>query len=458
MRHIRFPKTAPIIMPSGQQVSLIRLTWPLYFDLLLQFLVSNIGQLMIGHYSATAVASIGNANTIINLLNIILSSVGMASTIIISMRIGSGDIQRVSEIFAATLLINGILGMVAAFVAVFLHNPIFTLMRVPAEVLPDARSYITIVGSFMFFQGLYLAYAACFRGFSKMKSTLMVSIAMNVLNIVGNALLIDGIGPIPALGVKGVAIATNLSRITGLLLLMSMFRRKIAIDLTRKAFTPFPFRFMSQLLHIGLPSFAEECSYQLAQMCVMVFVNTLGTIAITTRVYCGILMLFCYLFTQGLGQASQVISGYLTGGGRLDEVSQRTKRTMFLGVGLNLVLISLAYISVDRIFSLFTSDRQVMALAKQVLAIDIVLEMARGVNIILVRTMQATGDVRFPVNVGLVCMWLFQVGGAYLFGIVMGWGLPGIWVGLTADEAVRSIFYIQRWWKGTWRQFAGKLS
>lgn len=115
----------------------------------------------------------------------------------------------------------------------------------------------------------------------------------------------------------------------------------------------------------------------------------------------------------------------------------------------------MVYLFSYQILGLFTQDPEIIALARQILLIELALEISRAISIIVVRTMQACGDVRYPVVVGLYSMWSIQVGLSYVFGIVLGWGLVGIWMALTLDETVRCILYVRRWRKGKWRSLVG---
>ncbi|MFA5546091.1 MAG: MATE family efflux transporter, partial [Sphaerochaetaceae bacterium] len=114
---------------------LVGLAWPIYIDLFLQFLVSNIGQMMIGRYSSQAVAAIGNANQIINILNLILFTIAMTSTILIALRVGSAEHQRAQRIFSTTVMVNVTIGTLLSIFIVLFHKQLFTLLKVPAELL-----------------------------------------------------------------------------------------------------------------------------------------------------------------------------------------------------------------------------------------------------------------------------------------------------------------------------------
>jgi Na+-driven multidrug efflux pump len=102
------------------------------------------------------------------------------------------------------------------------------------------------------------------------------------------------------------------------------------------------------------------------------------------------------------------------------------------------------------VFGLFTSDQQILTLGTSVLLTNFILEAGRSRNLVLVNALRAAGDVRFPLYIGIVSMWLFSVGFSWLLGIQLGWGLHGIWIALGLDECCRAVAMQLRWKKGAW--------
>jgi Na+-driven multidrug efflux pump len=101
-------------------------------------------------------------------------------------------------------------------------------------------------------------------------------------------------------------------------------------------------------------------------------------------------------------------------------------------------------------------DPEIIRLGTAVLFADILLELGRSRNLVLVNSLRAAGDVRYPLYVGLFSMWFFSVGMSWLLGIQFGWGLVGIWLGLGMDEFFRAVAMQIRWQKGTWIRFIVK--
>lgn len=430
---------------------LLKLTWPIFIELALQMLVGNVDQFMVSHYSQSGVAAIGNANQILNLLILTFSVISVAAVILIAQYLGANNHKRVSEIYTLSLFVNIVLGLLVAAVLVFGNGFIYHWMQLPDHILPEAQSYIQIIGSFMGVQAVFLTFTAIFRANALMKESMVISIIINAINIIGNFLLIGGAGPIPALGVAGAALSSNISRLIGVILIIILFIRRIDGQISLKYLRPFPLRQLKKLLSIGLPSGGESLSYNATQLVIQRFVNTFGNAAITTRVYACMFAMVTYLYSSAISQSSQIVVGYLIGARDLENADQRVKLTLKISVGVSFTVALIIFIFSEAIFGFFTTDPEVIALGKTIMLIDIFLEIGRAVNMVMVRTLQAAGDIRFPITLGILSAWTIAVGGGFVLGHMLGLHLVGIWIAMACDEITRACLFLMRWKSGKWK-------
>lgn len=82
--------------------------------------------------------------------------------------------------------------------------------------------------------------------------------------------------------------------------------------------------------------------------------------------------------------------------------------------------------------------------------IEIPLELGRAVNMVMCRALQACGDIRFPITICIIDAWLVGVGGSFLLGVVLGWGLAGLWAAMAVDECIRAVLFLIRWNSRAW--------
>lgn len=430
---------------------LLKLTWPVFIELILQMLVGNMDQFMVGRYSQLSVGAIGNANQILNVLIITFSVISTAAMILISQYLGANEQQKVHQLYTLSFVVNTALSLVIGAVLLLCNRPIFQLMKVPAELMQESRQYISIIGSCMFLQAMQLTLSAFFRSHAMMKESMIVSVVINIVNIGGNMVLINGMFGFPAMGVVGAAISSNLSRAVGLAIMFWLFYKKLGARFSLQHLRPFPKNMLRQLLHIGLPSGGESLSYNMTQVFIMTFVNLFGAVSINTKVYASMFAMCSYLFSSAIGQASQVIVGYLVGAGDLKNTDRQVWYTCKLSMLVSLAVATVLCVLSRPIFGIFTSDPEVIQLGATIMLIEIFLEWGRSVNIVMVRCLQAAGDIRFPVTLGILSAWIVAVLGGYLTGVVAGLGLVGIWSAMACDECIRAVVFLLRWKSGAWK-------
>ena len=440
------------IQVAGQEFSLLAMTWPVFVELLLQMLVGNIDQIMLSHYNQTAVAAVGNANQIMNTLILTFSVTSLAATILISQYLGAREPDRVQQVYTLATGMNLIISLVISAGLLLGVDGLFQLMQVPMEARPEARSYLLITTLSLPFQALMLTFSAFLRAHARMTVIMLSTGLINIINVVGNSMFIHGLGPLPQMGASGAALSTSLCRLAGMVMLMVAFFRSVpGASIRLSALKPFPTSLLKRLLAIGLPAGGEGLSYNLSQSASLVFVNMMGTFAVTARMYSNMFAQVCYMLISAVSQAAAILVGYCIGA-KDHELADRINRLVLRTfTPITLTITVLMAIFAKPLFSLFSDDPAVIALGQQVFLVEIVLEIGRCFNIVLVRNLQAVGDVKYPVTVGIISQWVIAVGVAYLLGIVFNLGLLGIWIAYALDENVRAIVFFLRWKKGGWK-------
>ena len=441
---------------NTKKESLFKLTWPIFVELFLQMLVGNTDQMMVGQVSQTGVGAIGNANQIINVLLISFSIISLATTILVSQNMGAKNYKNVSTIYTLALIVNLVFSVIISAILLFFTESIYHMLQVPDAIMPETVAYTRIIGAGLFLQAVFLTFSAIFRSNRLMKETMFVSIIMNVLNIGGNYILINGIGLPAPLGVTGAAISNNIAKLVGVVIVVCLFVKKIKPGMSLKTLRPFPSAMLKRLLFIGIPSGGETLSWTLSQTVTMGFVNLCGAVVITTRVYAVMFAMITYLYSNAISQSSQVLVGYMIGAREYDNADRRVKATLRSSVLVSFCVALLLFVFSDQIFGFFTSDPEVIALGKQVMFIDIFLELGRAVNMVMVRSLQAANDILFPIALGIGSQWFVSVVLCYVLGIILGWGLIGIWIAMACDEILRAAMFLVRWKRRKWMDLSIK--
>ena len=438
---------------SPQTRRVFHLSLPIFAELLLQLLVGNMDQFMISRFGSAAVAAIGNGNQVMNVVIIVLTTMSTAATILLTQHIGAGRVgEECSEIVTVAVTVSAVFSFLVGLFLLLEPELVFHLLRTPEDAFDGACLYTRIVGGTVLLQGLYIQLCAVLRSYTLLKEVVVLSVSMNLLNVVGNAILINGFFGFPQMGVAGAAVSTVISKAVGLTLACITLKRKCTVRFSLQYLRPFPAKTFRALLGIALPSGTEALSYNVSQTFILRFINLMGAAVVSAKVYGSMLANVAYVYSIAVGQATQIILGYMIGGRKLDEVSGRVWSTIRIALAASELLTLLILIFCDPIYSIFTDDPVIHALGRQILYVEFGLEIGRSINIVMTRCLTTAGDVWYPVGVGIFSMWIVAVGGSWLLGHALNWGLVGIWIAMACDECLRGALFTIRFRSGKWKE------
>ena len=441
------------VITDPKKLSLFKITWPIFFEILLLMLLGNVDVLMLSQYSDQAVASVGVANQIIGTALTMFSFVSVGAAVIISQYVGAGKIEEAKRVSLVSLMTNLAFGLIISAIYVTFRFQFLNLLGVEYDLIHRSQSVILIVGGFVFIQAVLLTTGAILRSHGYTSDMLVVTLIMNIFNGLGNAVVIFGLFGLPPLGVTGVAWVTVFSKLLGLALAIFILLKRIpGIFSSLKNFGKFPIDYLKQILRIGIPAASENLSFSGYQIVITSFVATIGTTALTTQVYTRSVGFFMFLFTAAIGQGGTIIIGQLMGAKEYDEIYHRCFRYLKYGVFASFTASTLLFLFYRPVLSLFTTDPEILSTGRILFGIGIVLEIGRAFNIIIIGSLRATGDAKFPALMAVIFMWGVGAFGAFLFGIVLGWGLPGILFGSLLDECARGIIMFFRWRSRKWQK------
>lgn len=433
-----------------------KLTLPIFIEMLLVTLMGATDTFMLSHYADEAVAAVGVANQLITFAFLVFQIINLGTTVLCSQYLGAGNRMKMEQVTAMALLLNILSGAVISVILSAGAPLLLGWMGLKPDLMQYGLPYMQIAGAFAFFQALHLTVSASLRADNKAIYPMLVVMLVNVVNIIGNYGLIFGNFGLPALGVEGAAIATNISRgVAAFTLFCILFSQHIPFRRLLNAFKA-PLRElrheMHNLLRIGLPSAGENMSYNAQQVVLTYFMNQLGNEALTTRMYVVNTVMFVYIFCICIAQGAGIVIGHLVG-------DHRYRACYKLGwYALRVAIISTLSLSVlfatfgEQIFSLITENANIVALGCTILLIDILVEIGKATNIYYTNVLRSVGDVNFPFYVGITIQWLVGVLFGWMFGIAFGWGIIGMWWALFLDEGIRGSIFVWRWKSKRWMQ------
>lgn len=427
---------------------LYKLTWPIFLEILLFMLMGVADTLMLSNYSDNAVAAVGVANQIFNLLGVLLNIVATGSAILIAQYLGAKSYDRSRDTAATSVLINTVFGLILTIIMFVSGKMILKVMNVPVDIFDTSYTYTLIITVSMVFIAIRSSMSAVLRTYGHPKVNLFTSLFVNTLNIIGNAVLIYGLFGAPRLGATGAAISTTISRIIGVIVITIFFLRYTKIK--KQNFLNTNRKTVSEIIKIGLPNALENFSWNLTQIVLVSFIAIFGTVQITTRVYAYNVLMFVFLLNISIMQSSQVLIGNLVGEYEFDEAYKLGLNVTYISMAITLVLSIIVYFNAEPIIRLLTDNEDIIKLTKTIFLIAIVGEQGRALNLITKGALIASGDVKYVVYMGIIVMWVIGIPLAYVLGVTLEMGIIGIWISTCIDEIVRGFVALSRWKSKKW--------
>lgn len=433
-----------------EKTPLLLLAGPMFLELFLNVMVNNVDTLMLSHYDEYAVGAVGNANTIMFMMNILFNIIATATSVVVAQYLGAKRYDKMNMIYTLAVIVNLVVGVVlsGAFCAA---NPlIMNFLHVSDEMRPYAMIYIYIVGGGGFLMAVFNVMLQILRCNGYPKVGMYVTLAINVINIGGNYLFLYGPLKFLNMGVAGVAISTVVARTIAVIAVFVFFFVKKIGKISLRYMKPFPGKLLGKMVKIGLPTAGENLTYNLYQTTLLSFINLMGNDSVNARSYCNTLISFAIIFSNACAMSTQIITGHLVGAGKEDAAYKRVFKTLRISMPITIALTLINAMLCRYTLLLFTDNENIIALGQMIMIADIFVEIGRCLNMTFVCSLKAAGAYIFPLLMGLLCNWGLGLTTGYLVGVLAGMGVAGIFVGTATDECIRGLIVMYYWYKKKW--------
>lgn len=435
-----------------KKLNLFNLAWPIFIETALFMLLGFIDVFVLSKYDDLAASAVNTANQVVSIVTIVFTVISGASAVLISQNLGAKNNKHASRIAALSITFSVLCGLVVSILLLFFNRPILVFIGAEGKILEFASQYLLIVGGFLFLQAYLNALSVIIRNHGMTQVSMYVTVVMNIMNTVLDIFFVLGLCGFPKLGVLGVAIATTFSRIVGAVILTVVVFKKVEKPSIFKLLRPFPKGDIKNMLKIGIPSALESFLYNLSQLVVTSIVLTcLSNEDLVAKTYVQNITMFFYIFSVSIGQASQILIGHLVGANKPDEAYKQGFRGYRNALIITMALSVVGIIFRSQLIGLFTADPTVIELGSNIIILNIILELGRTTNLVIISCLRGSGDVIFPTACAIFSMWVISALGSYIFAVVFNMGIYGLWVAFAADECFRGLLMLIRWKSGKWR-------
>lgn len=434
-----------------------KLIIPLILEQTLAITVGMADTMMISSAGEAAVSGVSLVDMFNNLIISVLAALATGGAVVTSQCIGAGRREEACRsarqlVFTEAAITIGISVLVLLF-----HRQILGLFfgQIEADVMQNAIIYL-IISVFSFpLLAVYDSCAALYRSMGNAQITLKISLLMNVINVVGNAIGVY----VLKLGVAGVAIPSLVSRgVAGVVLFTLLHNPDNLVFLTRGKFKV-DATIVKRILFIGIPSGIENGIFQLGRVLVVSIIAAFGTSQIAANGVANSLDSMGCIVGQAMSLAMITVIGRCVGAGEEGQVRYYTKKllgeTYFYTEVINsIILLLLPWIL------------QIYGLGEETTRLSYILVMIHDgmaiflwpASFVLPNMLRACNDVKYTMVVSIFSMITFRIGFSYVFGVHMGWMAVGVWAAMVIDWVFRVLCFVGRYLAGTWRKKCGLVA
>ena len=423
---------------SPENIGLGQLALPILLENVLRSTVNLVDVAFMSRVSDQVVSAVSVSGQYINLCLILSSAVSTGIIVCINQAVGMKNKQQINRLATIALAAN-----------------LLTIMKLDSYSIDAAARYMRICGGLMVIPCVEIVLNSICRSLGHVKAPLAINLTINVINLIGDYLVVYHTEILNIDPVTGIALASMIGRLGGLVIACVIIART-SLRVSLKLLKPFPKKEIGLALSIGIPGGLNNLAYSLSQLMTTAVVALTGGAMVAAKVYVNNLVHYIALVGMAFGQASTIMVGYRVGAGNYEEANQIRSLVTRIALITN-ALFSLLLICVRMpLIRLFTADPVIIQIAANVFLIDFVVEIGRALNNTISGSLQATGDVTYQLIVNQGSGWLVSVGGSYLLAICLGWGLYGVWTAFALDELTRGFILLHRWRSQKWREGAEK--
>lgn len=457
-------RSPSIAKPMFSRRELSALIWPLVIEQFLAIFVGMADIVMVSSLGEACVSGVSLVDSINVLLVQVFAALGTGGAVVVSQFVGRGDGKSASRTARQLIYVTVIIALIMTLLCLALHTVILRTIfgKIDEPVMKASQTYFLITILALPGLALYNSSSAIFRAQGDSRTPMLISLIVNVLNVIGNAIFLYALGS----GVEGVALPTLISRTGGAILLIALLHRiraghtregKESVSIRGISHIEFNARIVHKILSIGIPNGMENSTFQVGKILVLSLISTYATAAIAANAAANTLAGFEVLPGQAIGLAMLTVVGQCVGAREYEEAVRYTRlmtRMAYISmIALNVPLLILSH----WILGFYHLSPETWQLAW-------IMTMTHGICGILIwppsfalpNALRAAGDATFTMIVSIASMWTVRVGLSYVFkwtgffnileffNLPPSFGAESVWIAMVLDWVVRTSFFVHR--------------
>ncbi len=414
---------------GGHYRALIKLGIPIVVGQLGIIVLGFADTIMIGHHSTAELGAASFVNNMFNLCIIFSTGFSYGLTPVVGSFYGNGQHVVAGQALRCSLVANVLVALIQMLVMGVLYFNVHLLGQ-PEELLPLIRPYYLILLASLPFVMLFNSFKQFSEGITDTRTPMWILLGGNMMNIIGNYVLINGKAGFPELGLTGAGISTLASRIAMVavfaIMIMCVRRfRRYRVGLVRLQWSPALFRRLNALgWPIGMQMGMETASFSLS----IIMVGWLGTIALASHQIMLTIAQFTFMMYYGMGAAVAVRVSNFKGRGDSLNVCRSAYAGFHLILLMAVILTALVFAFRHSVGGWFTDNNEVALMVPALFFPFLVYQFGDGLQIAFANALRGISDVKPMMFIAFIAYFIISLPAGYLFGFVLGWNLTGVWM------------------------------
>ena len=443
---------------SSYRKKTLRLTVPVFFELLISSLFGMVDMMMVGNsglpsITTPSIAATGITNQVMFIGIAMAQAMSAGGTAMISRYSGANEEEKIPNI-VKHLIVLMIIILIVPFVAISQLMPVKIMEFIGAEqdTINIGLNYFKIVTLGFIFQSLNLSIFASMRGTGDTRTPMIINLSVNFLNVIGNYILIFGKLGFPAMGVTGAGISTSISHVIAFIILIIILLSKshiVKLDLA-KGFK-FNKPILQNLFRVGGPAALEQVGFRVGVILFIKIVSGLGTVAYATHQIASNIISLSFAPGQAFGIAASTLVGKSLGQKRVDRAEIFIKETNRLALLSSIFFGLIFFFLGPQLVSLYTDDASVIAISGNIMKIIAIIQPFQASAFAISGGLRGAGDTVSTLIVTMIGVVVIRLSIAYVLINIVGMGLVGAWIAMLSDQIIRWIGISLRYRTGKWK-------
>lgn len=414
----------------------IAMALPMTISMLVNALYNIVDSIFVARISENAMTALSLVYPIQNLINAVTVGFAIGINAVISFQLGAGNRQEADRAASLGVLLNAVHGLLLNVICVLLLRPFLGLFSDNEEVISLGIRYATITLSFSIPIAISISFEKIFQAAGRMTVSMVSMLLGCITNIILDPIMIFGIGPVPAMGIQGAAIATGIGQVTSLVIyLIFYFCSSLPVSVRFSQMCPTR-QLMVRLYSIGVPA---TLNLALPSLLVSVLNGILAAFSQSYVLVLGAyykLQTFLYLTANGVVQGMRPLIGYNYGAGEKKRVSKIFSTALMLILGVMAIGTVLCLAIPGTLIGLFTSNPDTIRLGAQALRIISLGFLVSSISVTACGALEGLGKGGPSLMISLMRYLIVILPLALLLCRVFGIGPTGVWHAMWLTEMI----------------------